>query len=106
MPPPEKPQPSIADRDLAVAWIDRKLDGPNGDTPTDPGWVTIHRLTRSKFNRTIHDLLGLDGDFASTFPADSAGGSGSFDNQSDVPLSQQERRIVRDIQKSEVRQHC
>lgn len=84
MPPPEKPQPSITDRDLTVAWIDRKLDGPNGDTPTDPGWVTIHRLTRGEYNRTIHDLLGLDGDFSSSFPADSAGGSGSFDNQSDT----------------------
>ena len=30
----------------------------------------------------------------------------SYDNQSAVPLSKQERRIVRDIQKSEARQHC
>jgi hypothetical protein len=84
MPPPEKPQPSVADRDAAVSWIDRKLDGPNGDTPTDPGWVTIHRLTRTEYNRTIHDLLGVDGDPADAFPPDSAGGSGSFDNQADT----------------------
>lgn len=30
----------------------------------------------------------------------------SYDNQSAVPLSKQERRIVRDIQKSEARQSC
>jgi YARHG domain len=33
-------------------------------------------------------------------------GGCSYDNQGDVPLSKQERRIVRDIQKSEARQHC
>ena len=30
----------------------------------------------------------------------------SYDNQSSVPLSKQERLIVRDIQKSEARQRC
>ena len=84
MPPPEKKQPTQAERDAATAWIDRLLDGPGGDTPTDPGWVTVHRLTRTEFNRTIQDLLGVDGNPAEAFPADSAGGNGSFDNQSDT----------------------
>jgi Protein of unknown function (DUF1592)/Protein of unknown function (DUF1588)/Protein of unknown function (DUF1585)/Protein of unknown function (DUF1595)/Protein of unknown function (DUF1587)/Planctomycete cytochrome C len=84
MPPPEKPQPSTAERDAVIAWIDRLLDGPGGDTPTDPGWVTVHRLTRTEFNRTIKDLIGVDGNPADAFPADSAGGSGAFDNQSDT----------------------
>lgn len=84
MPPPEKPQPSVAERDSGVAWIDRKLDGPNGDVPSDPGNVTIHRLTLTEFNRTIHDLLGVDGNPADVFPADNAGGSGTFDNNADT----------------------
>jgi hypothetical protein len=84
MPPPEKTQPSQAERDRVINWIDRLLDGPGGDTPTDPGWVTVHRLTRTEFNRTIKDLLGVDGNPADAFPADSAGGSGAFDNQSDT----------------------
>jgi hypothetical protein len=84
MPPPEKSQPSQAERDALVTWIDRQLDGPGGDTPTDPGWVTVHRLTRTEYNRTIHDLLGVDGNPADAFPADNAGGSGSFDNNADM----------------------
>jgi hypothetical protein len=84
MPPHDKPQPSPAERDALVAWIDRLLDGPSGDAPSDPGWVTTRRLTRVEFNRTIADLLGLAGDHAESFPPDSAGGSGSFDNQADT----------------------
>ncbi len=84
MPPHEKTQPSPSERDALVAWIDRVLDGPSGDTPSDPGWVTTRRLTRLEFNRTIADLLGIAGDHAESFPPDSAGGSGSFDNQADT----------------------
>ncbi|MBA3937866.1 MAG: DUF1592 domain-containing protein [Planctomycetes bacterium] len=85
MPPPEKKQqPSLAERDRLITWIDRTLDGPGGDTPSDPGSVTIHRLTHVEYNRTIHDLLGVDGDPAQAFPPDSAGGAGAFDNQADT----------------------
>ena len=83
MPPEGKPQPSFAERERLAAWIDAALDGPDGSEPKDPGWVTIHRLTRHEFNRTIHDLLGVDGDPAEAFPADSSGGSGGFDNNAD-----------------------
>ncbi|HEX3133084.1 MAG TPA: DUF1587 domain-containing protein, partial [Planctomycetota bacterium] len=84
MPPPAKKQPTQVERDAVIAWIDHLLDGPGGDTPTDPGWVTVHRLTRTEYNRTIQDLLDLGGNPAEVFPADSAGGNGSFDNQSDT----------------------
>ena len=67
-----------------VVWIDRKFDGPNGDIPSDPGNVTIHGLTLTEFNRTIHDLLEVDGNPADVFPADNAGGSGTFDNNADT----------------------
>ncbi len=84
MPPAEKKQPTQAERDAVIVSIDRLLDGPGGDTPTDPGWVTVHRLTRTEYNRTIQDLLGIGGNPAEVFPALSAGGNGSFDNQSDT----------------------
>jgi mono/diheme cytochrome c family protein len=84
MPPENKPQPPLAERERIVAWIDRALDGPNGDVPTDPGWVTIHRLTRLEYNNTIKDLLGVGGTPSDAFPADTAGGSGSFDNNADT----------------------
>jgi len=83
MPPDDKPQPSFGDRDRLVTWIDKALDGPDGAEPKDPGWVTTHRLTRREFNRTIHDLLGVDGSPADAFPADNTGGGG-FDNNADT----------------------
>ncbi len=84
MPPSQKAQPTSTERDGLIEWIDRVLDGPGGETPNDPGWVTTHRLTRVEFNRTITDLLGVTGDHAESFPPDNAGGSGSFENQSDT----------------------
>ena len=83
MPPEGKPQPSITEREHLAAWIDAALDGPDGAEPKDPGWVTIHRLTRAEFNRTIADLLGVEGNPAEAFPADNAGGNGGFDNNAD-----------------------
>jgi len=83
MPPAGKPQPSFAERERMIAWIDSGLDGPTGTEPKDPGWVSARRLTRGEFNRTILDLVGVAGDPADAFPADSSGGAGSFDNNAD-----------------------
>lgn len=83
MPPRGKPQPNASEHERIIAWIDRGLDGPDDSDPSDPGLVSPRRLTRLEFNRTIEDLLGVAGDHAAAFPADSAGGSGGFDNSAD-----------------------
>jgi hypothetical protein len=84
MPPASKPQPSAPERDRLVAWIDRALDGPAGAKPSDPGFVTLRRLTRTELNRTLSDLLGIDGAPADALPPDAAGGAGSFENNADA----------------------
>ena len=84
MPPSNKSQPTQPERDRIISWIDQLFDGPNGGLPTDPGWVSAHRLTRNEYNRTIQDLLGVGGNPADLFPAENDGGSGSFDNNSDT----------------------
>ncbi len=78
MPPDQERQPSADERQGLVAWIAalRRLD------PPDPGRVTLHRLNRSEYSRTIHDLLGIDGDAASELPADDVGNG--FDNNAEV----------------------
>jgi hypothetical protein len=78
MPPDQEQQPSAAERQGLVAWIDslRRLD------PPDPGRVTVRRLNRSEYSRTIHDLLGVDGDAGGDLPADDVGNG--FDNIAEV----------------------
>ncbi|HEX4403834.1 MAG TPA: DUF1592 domain-containing protein [Polyangia bacterium] len=49
---------------------------------TDPGRVTIHRLNRTEYNNTVHDLLGTTTRPADQFPPDDLGLG--FDNVADV----------------------
>lgn len=56
---------------------------PHPDTTSsDPGRVTMHRLNRSEYNHTVHDLLGTAQKPADDFPTDDYGYG--FDNVSDV----------------------
>ena len=77
MPPQGKPAPSEEERSRAVLALREALDAV--ELPRDPGPGPIQRLTRSQYNNTIRDLLGVDTHPADAFPADGGGGSG-FDN--------------------------
>jgi hypothetical protein len=84
MPPEAKPQPTDKEREALWKWIETALK--NVDTsklPKDPGRVTAHRLSRTEYNNTIRDLLGVDTHPADAFPADGSGGGG-FDNNADT----------------------
>ena len=48
----------------------------------DPGAVTLRRLSRTEYARTVHDVLGADPKLAAQFPADDTGHG--FDNLGDV----------------------
>lgn len=85
MPPPkEKSQPSKAEREALMAWID-KLSGrwDNGEFGRDPGRTTIRRLNKNEYNYTVRDLFGLQLRPADGFPEDS-GGEAGFDNNADA----------------------
>jgi hypothetical protein len=83
MPPEEeKKQPSDADRDLLVAWLEGAMDRLDERAPKDPGRVTIRRLNRAEYNNTVRDLVGLDLRPADDFPADDV--SDGFDTLGDV----------------------
>jgi hypothetical protein len=81
MPPEDKPQPTVAQRNLIVSWIADNLFPCDCDHP-DPGRVTIRRLNRAEYNNTIRDLVGLNFKPAEDFPADDVGYG--FDNIGDV----------------------
>jgi hypothetical protein len=82
MPPAKKPQPTKAEREFVINWIEATLTTIDCGGPRDPGRVTIRRLNRTEYNNTIRDLCGVDFKPADDFPSDDVGYG--FDNIGDV----------------------
>ena len=83
MPPKKsKAQPTKADRDVAVGYIENTLIKIDCTAPKDAGRVTLRRLNRAEYNNTIRDLCGVDFKPAEGFPSDDVGYG--FDNIGDV----------------------
>ena len=83
MPPQGMPQPSEAERRLAVEWIRTELNEFAEKHDGEPGRVTLRRLTSGEYAYTIRDLTGLDFDVERHFAGDAVGGEG-FTNFGDV----------------------
>ena len=84
MPPENKTQPTVTERDQLIEWLSHTLNNLDERyIPKDPGRLVIHRLSRSEYNNTVRDLLGVEGRPADKFPAD-GGGGGGFDNNADT----------------------
>ena len=82
MPPARKKnQPTLEERALLVKWVEDTLFPVDCNHP-DPGRVTVRRLNRSEYNRTLRDLLGIDFQPTDDFPQDDVGYG--FDNIGDV----------------------
>ena len=81
MPPQKKRQPTPAEREKIMRWIERDVFKVDPDNP-DPGRVTIRRLNRTEYEYTIKDLLGVDFEADEEFPPDDTGYG--FDTIGDV----------------------
>lgn len=79
MPPEKSPQPTAEELQRLLKGL-AILKRPTG--PPDPGRVTIRRLNRSEYDNTIRDLVGLELELSTDFPADDVGDG--FDNIGDV----------------------
>ena len=82
MPPSDKPRPEQADTDKFVAAINALFEDHDLHAPPDPGRVTVRRLNRVEYNRTVRDLMGIDFNASEDFPSDDIGHG--FDNIGDV----------------------
>ena len=79
MPPAKAPQPTGEQRELLARWVRETLDAADCAAERDPGPSVLRRLDRSEYNRTLHDLLGVDFDAAAAVGmTDEA--TGGFDN--------------------------
>jgi mono/diheme cytochrome c family protein len=81
MPPSDADQPTDAERDLAIAWIEQAVFQLDPLRP-DPGRVTVRRLNRVEYANTIRDLLDVQFNVFDAFPADDTGYG--FDTIGDV----------------------
>jgi hypothetical protein len=79
MPPSGTPRPSAETIAAMIGFVQEALD--KGQKP-DAGRVIAHRLNRSEYANTVHDLLGVDFRADEEFPADDSGYG--FDNIGDV----------------------
>ena len=80
MPPKGLPRPNPEEIATTTAWIEAQFAA--ADEHPDPGHLTAHRLNRTEYNNTVHDLLGVRFKPAADFPADDSGFG--FDNIGDA----------------------
>ena len=81
MPPSGEAAPTEVERFRAISWIKSDVFHQDANRP-DPGMVTVRRLNRNEYRNTVRDLLGVEYDTKSNFPADDTGFG--FDNIADV----------------------
>jgi Protein of unknown function (DUF1592)/Protein of unknown function (DUF1588)/Protein of unknown function (DUF1595)/Protein of unknown function (DUF1585)/Protein of unknown function (DUF1587)/Planctomycete cytochrome C len=79
MPPAKQPQPTAEQRAMLVRWVRQTLDAAGSSAVRDAGPSVVRRLDRSEYNRTIHDLLGIEFDAASAVGMTDEP-TGGFDN--------------------------
>ena len=76
MPPPGNPRPPRETYVQVASWLEGELDHGAVERLPPPG---LHRLNRAEYGNAVRDLLALDIDPATFFPADDV--SRGFDNQ-------------------------
>lgn len=82
MPPADaQSQPTEAERERVVSWIERTLGSLDGKGVPDPGRVVIRRLNQLEYRNTVRDLVGVEPPI-DDFPSDDVGYG--FDNIGDV----------------------
>ena len=88
MPPKEKPQPTSAERDRLLDWVDRVLDEAAQARAGDPGPVVLRRLNNAEYTYTVRDLTQVASlDPAKQFPTDSAAGEGFMNTGNSLVMS-------------------
>ena len=84
MPPASAPRPDKSTYDSLVRYLETELDRSAAAHP-NPGKPAIHRLNRTEYANSIHDLLAIDTDaidIPSLLPADDS--TYGFDNIADA----------------------
>ena len=70
MPPTGRPRPDQATYDALGSWIEGEIDSVASARPNPGRTAAFHRLNRTEYSNVIRDLLALDIDVTSMFPAE------------------------------------
>ena len=81
MPPSGRPRPDGETLQTFAATLENEIDQIALAHP-NPGRPSLHRLNRTEYSNSIHDLLGLDINAESLLPPDDK--SHGFDNMAEV----------------------
>ena len=84
MPPEEETQPTAKQRKAMIRWIRNALH--EARTRTRPVNGSVRRLTVQQYKNALHELLGLEEDFAATLPTDGVSQDG-FTNDAETLLT-------------------
>ncbi|MEP6961916.1 MAG: DUF1592 domain-containing protein, partial [Acidobacteriota bacterium] len=87
MPPPNAPRPSHEVYGRTAAYLESRLDAASAAKPNVGDLPQLHRLTRTEYENSIRDLVGLENlpqemDYRVLLPADNS--SSGFDNIADL----------------------
>jgi len=77
MPPAPATQPNEADKQAALSSLKNHLQRVNLEEQQTDGRVPSRRLTRTEYEHTLHDLLGIGGDLSKYLPPENE--SAAFD---------------------------
>ena len=88
MPPKEKPQPTSAERERLIGWVNAVIDEMALARAGDPGPVVLRRLSNAEYTYTLRDLTGVISlDPAREFPVDGAAGEGFMNTGNALVMS-------------------
>ncbi|MFN7734084.1 MAG: DUF1592 domain-containing protein [Pirellula sp.] len=85
MPPEDEPQPTDAQRQAWIQWIDRGLHfGRSREVPRNGA---MRRLTVAQYQTTLNQLLGIDESWTDLLPPDAVSKDGFTNNAATLQLS-------------------
>lgn len=87
MPPEDEPQPSDDERRTLVNWITEEMTQAAEIRRSTNGLGVLRRLTRYEYNNTMSDLLGVELDYATNLPPETASHDGFQNNGSVMGMS-------------------
>lgn len=60
MPPEDESQPTAKEREILISWITENVVNADWKSLSDPGRVSLSRLTRIEYNNSLRDIFGMD----------------------------------------------
>ncbi|QDU95694.1 DUF1592 domain-containing protein [Lignipirellula cremea] len=70
MPPEDAEQPTPAERDAVLRWLDGELAAASAHFQQSEGRVLIRRMNRTEYENTLHDLLSITAPVQELLPED------------------------------------